>query len=247
MRARGIDNPTPQDRFATLSESARIAYVRNSGTVPPDCGPEIPAAPARGPVRQFQPVGLYPDGEDGFVLKPAGFAGRKALVCADIFDIMAAQARRRKSDPPFSRAQIAIAREYRTLVERHDSAGVRCSSVEGLPGGSGGGTGGFIDAVVADGRRIALLRRRVGTGSAMVVRRMRPSRRGTRRNIPDLYLVDALCLRDETLGRVLGDFGWAAKKSANIMALRQALAAALDRMSGPVRGRGIQSVHFDMQ
>lgn len=214
------------------AEAARFEEVRARGLVPEECGPDIPEAPARGPFRVFEERRLYPEGEGGFVSKPAGFMGRKTIQIADAFDVMAAQARRRKAAVPFNAGQIAMGRLYRSLVERHAAAGVQCSSVETLGRGSGGGS--YIDALLAEAEEIERLRRRVGAGSALIVRRQRPSGRGSRRSIPDLMLVDMVCLEDASFDKVLEHHGWCAD-GKNRAVLREALGKALDRMAGPVR------------
>ncbi|SIO36674.1 hypothetical protein SAMN05444722_1699 [Rhodovulum sp. ES.010] len=224
------------------AEEARIAEVRARGHVPPDCGPEIPEAPARGPVRAFRPMALYPNGENDWEQKPAGHMGRAALQVADAFDVMAAQAARRKAAAPFTPGQVAMGRWYRTLVERHAAAGLRCSSVEALRASSGGG-GSFIDAVLRDRDAIARLRARIGEGEALSLRKVRPSKRGARVAIPDRALVDMVCLEDATLSDVLRRHGWAADARVRGL-LRSALAEALDRMAGPRRRPDIAVIHL---
>lgn len=218
-------------------EAMRIEDVRARGRVPEGCGPEIPDAPARGPVRRFQPMGYYPVGSDGWAMKATGHMGRAALRRADVFDVMAARAARHAKPAPFTPSQVQVGRDYRDVVERHASAGVRCSSMEAQSGGGGGG-GAFIDAVLRDGERIALLRGRVGGGQAMCVRRVRPSARGSRLGIADMVLVDMVCLRDLALGPVLKAHGWSVW-AGSLDAVRQALCAALDRMTGPVRSGSV--------
>lgn len=226
-----------------LSEAARIAEVKAQGFVPLECGPEIPAAPARGRVGVFEATALYPKGESDFEMKPAGYMGRKTLQIADVFDVMNAQAARRKVDQPFNPSQIAMARFYRNLVEKHAVAGVRCSSLESIGGGSGGGGGEYIDAVLRDRDRIELIRGRIGDRSAMVVRRIRPSKRGSRVSIFDRMLVDSVCLKDQTIGQVLRAHGWSVQ-GRPIKALLVALADSLDRMMGPVRGGSLSACRF---
>lgn len=220
-------------RVAKLSEAMRIAEVRALGSVPPEVGPDIIAAPARGPVRVFEGRAVYPKGEGEFELKPSGFAGRKSLRRADSFDVMTAKAARHKKSAPFSPSQVAIGRHYRDLVERHDAAGVKCASLEGAASRGGGSGGGFIEALLRDRDEIAELQRRIGAGAAMVVRRIRPSSRGSRLTITDRRLVDMVCLDEKTISDVLRGHGWAIK-SALIRALNQSLCDALDRMAGPI-------------
>jgi len=238
------------------AEAARIAEVRERGSVPAECGPEIPEAPARGPFRLFAPTQIKP-GSAG-TLEPAGYRGpgeatpRKALVLLDVFDWMIADARDRHARrhaglpsmpcfvPPFTPGQVQVARDYRWLHERHEAGGIRCASLEAQGGGGGGGGGnsGFIDAYVAEGIRLDRLRARIGTGVAMPVRRVRQSQRGGRSAslIRDRALVDAVCLGQMTLSQVLAAHGWAGCADHRER-LRLALAAALDCMQGYRRQR----------
>lgn len=84
------------------AEVARLDAVRAKGYVPSEVGPEIPEAPARGPVRMVEMMASYPKGDDGFEVKPSGFMGRKTLQRADSFDVMAAKAARHKKPAPFA-------------------------------------------------------------------------------------------------------------------------------------------------
>ena len=130
---------------------------------------------------------------------------------------------------PFAPGQIAMARHYRHLTERHSAGGVRCASIEAGRGGGEGG--GFMDAYLAEGRELAQLHRRIGEGEALALRRIRPSVRGSRSGIPTRALVDRVCLQDETLSAVLRAFGWAVCADHRDK-LRGVLCAALDRMQG---------------
>lgn len=230
-----------RDRVAA-QEQGRMDDVRALGFVPDAVGTEITMAPARGPVRMFDTMALYPKGAGDFELKAAGYAGRKTLQCVDSFDVMAVKAARHKKQSPFNPAQIAMGRFYRDLVEKHACAGVKCSSLEGVSqGGSGGGD--FMDAVLRDRDRIDVLRRRIGSGSAAVVRRQRPSSRGSRTSIFDRRLVDIVCLEDGTISDVLKSHGWSIKADL-ITSLQLSLGLVLDRMMGPVKRAGISAVHF---
>lgn len=236
----------PSDRAALMAEAEamRIEAVKVMGHVPPEAGPEIPSAPARGPVRMFDMIAAYPKGDDGYEHKRAGFMGRKTLQRADAFDVMAAKAARHKKPSPLTPSQVSMGRFYRDLVERHTSAGVRCSSLESLSQRSAGGGGEYIDAVLRDRDRIEIMRRRIGSGSAMVVRRIRPSTRGSRVAIMDRTLVDMVCLQDMAISDVLRAHGWAIKADL-VRALQAALGAALGRMMGPVSSSKISAVHFE--
>jgi hypothetical protein len=204
------------DAAVVRTEAWRIAEVRSAGVVPEGVSSKICEAPARGPVR---------------VVGVAGSAA-KALMRADVFDVMAAKAARHKKSAPFSPGQVAMARHYRDLVERHACAGMQCTSLETMSGGGSGG-GCFMDAVLRDRDEIKRLHRRIGDGAALVVRRHRPSKRGSRASIPDRRLVDMVCLEDRSLSEVLEAHGWSVKSDYRV-SLRKALSGALDRMAGPV-------------
>lgn len=235
------------DAFAALPEAARIAVLKAAGAAPAVCGPDIPVAPARGPMGSFRPMELVP-GSVGMARDTGHWqrgedTRRRAGRLLDVFDRIEDQARathKARSDgaggggayvPPLSPAQVQIGRDYRDLTERHSAGGVRCASLE-TAGRSGGATGGeFIDAFVAEWRRLDALCRRIGAGVAMPIRRIRPSDSGSRRLITDRVLVDSVCLRDMDLGQVLDAQGWSAYGQVR-EALRRALVAALDRMMG---------------
>jgi hypothetical protein len=227
--------------------AARLDALRSRGAVPDACGPEIPVAPARGAFRVFEPVALYPKGKDDWEAKPSGHLGRKAMRLADAFDRMAVAASRTKGAPPFTPTQVAMGRFYRALFERHEAAGPRCVSLEG-GGGSGGGQGSFIDAVLRDRERLGVMRRRIGPGSALVVRRIRPSARGGRATIFDRRAVDMICLEDATCADVLRAHGWCSADGKvdgkYVRAVATAVGDALDRMCGPTFERRIVAAHF---
>ena len=224
---------SPDGSARLEAERARIDAVKAAGHVPAECGPAIPEAPARGAFRVFQPHQLYPEGGEGYAAKSAGYRGRSAIQRADAFDVMAARASRHRKPSPMSPGQVQMGRHYRDLVERYESAGIKCSSIESLGGGGGQG-GGFIDAVLRDREEIERLRRRIGHASAMVVRRIRPSQRGSRVSISDRRLVDMVCIEDRGLGDVLRAHGWSVYGDT-VKAMTQALGMALDRMAGPIR------------
>ena len=213
-----------------MAEARAVALVKAEATPPPSTGPEIPVAPARGPFKVFQPFEMVRGSTER--ARRTGYKGRDAVQVADAFDVMERQARRKKAPQPFTPGQVSAGRDYRALVERLDSAGVRCSSLESLAQRSSGG-GSYSDAVLADSRRLAALRRRIGNGMALEVRRIRPSKRGpnARSCITDRALVDMVCLNEMTLAEVLKHFGWTVNQKAR-EALRTALARILDRMQG---------------
>ncbi|EBA11778.1 hypothetical protein [Roseobacter sp. CCS2] len=216
-------------------EAERVARVRASGTVPSECGDAIPAAPARGGVATFTPKTSMPDGEKGWKFENAGYRGRTGLRCADVFDRMMA-----RSTPQrpciLTPSQIAMGRTYAVLTERYAAAGCKSPSLESTSGG--GDPSAFIDAVLEQGQRLALIHNRIGMGVAKSIRRRRPSGE-TRVPITDRQLVDAVCLHDRSVSQVLIAGGWAKgngnASSAMVADLMQALSATLTRMMGPVR------------
>lgn len=230
--------------LASKDRKEALDKVRALGRVPDGSGSEIPDAPARGPVRQFMPMKAYPDGDNGHKFKPAGHLGRKAIRHEDAFDLMADGAAKNKKPSPFTPAQVQMGRDYAALYEKHQCAGVRCSSMEAATDGGGGGGGDYIDAVLADGERLAVLQRRIGGGMAKVIRRRRPS--DGRIEIADRRLVDAVCIGDLTLTEVLIKNGWP-KTGRNVADLAVALAEVLDRMAGPVRAPRSASVMYGQQ
>lgn len=228
---------------AKVLNSVAMAKVRKGAQVPDGCGPDIAESPARGRVVQFMPRAMYPDGDDGFVAKDDGHDGRKALRHADAFDIMAAGAAKNRKPMPFTPQQIEIGRFYRDLNEKHATAGVRCSSLESVSGGSSGGGGEYIDAVLRDRARLEQLRARIGGGAAMIVRRQRQGAAGSKLNISDRRLVDMVCIEEKGMVKILAAHGWA-KDGAAVKVLTQALRDALERMMGSDRGARVVSTHF---
>lgn len=213
------------------SEAARCAALIDRAAPPPAMA-AAPVAPARGPML------LVPIME---VAQPNAVPHRAGAfwLGMDPLSVMCAQALRRHAGDgpftaPFSPGQIAMARRYMALVERHAAAGLRCASVEARKDGSGGGAGegGFIDALLDEAAEIARIRRRIGPGAALSVRRTRPSQRGQRVSIPDLVLVDMVLLQGEPLSAVLKRHGWQTKDAKAIATLRAALASAMDRAQG---------------
>lgn len=226
------------------AEAARIAEMRAMGAPPPECGPAIPVAPARGPLTAFRPVELVP-GTVGLARDTGHWERgedrrRRGARVRDVFDRMedgARAAHRARGEgagrfvPPFTPGQVQAGRDYRDLAERHAAGGVRCASLETAGRRQGGAGGEFIDAYVAEGLKLDAMRRRIGEGAALALRRIRPSLRGTRTAIRDRDLVDMICIEDLDPGVVLRRHGWAEKGEMR-EALRRALAAALDRMMG---------------
>jgi hypothetical protein len=202
--------------------------------VPVYCDREqIVAAPARGPVLLFHPRETVITDAGNVVTKKVGrFA---AMMVQDAFLKAELQAVQRKQPAPYTPGQIDVGREYRDLFDRCASSGLKLSQIGGT-GGGGGGAGGVSEAMLADMQQLRRLQRRIGTGTAMAVRRVRPSRRGgtverPARNITDQRLVHLFCVDGETLSGVLTAHGWSDRGQSKTI-LHRALCAALDRMRG---------------
>jgi hypothetical protein len=225
--------------WGTLREDERLCVVRDAGAVPGACGDAAPVAPARGPVRVFDFMGSYPATDGGSVLKPAGFGGRRSLQCVDVFDRMRVQAARRGAGSLLTDSHVGMGRIYGGLLRDRDAGAIRCVSLEASSGGGGGSREGFTDHRLALSRRIDLLQGRAAAGDGLVVRRSGARARG---NIPARVIVDAVCWHDQDISAVLARHGWCVKGDT-VRAATAVLAAALDRMIGPVRG-GIVGATF---
>lgn len=212
-------------------ERLRLAAILAAAAVPAECGGRIIAAPARGAFKVEPQTQLLPQGADDWAQADAGFAGWRPIRAVDVFDVMLRAAVRADLPAPFTPGQVAIGRRYRDLTEKHAAGGIKCSDLIGRVGGGSGGD--FMDVFLAEGAELAAMQRRVGTGAALSVRRVRPSVRGGagRRNIPDRALVDMVCLGGRGVGDVLRAHGWAVKGDTR-KAVTEALCGALDRMIG---------------
>lgn len=223
------------------AEQARLDAIKARAVPPDGSGPLIPVAPARGPQSAFTPHVVMPDEKtaDGYKVERTGWRGFKATRQIDIFDDLARRADRIKDKDgnpcasPLSKGQVAVARRYRDLVERHDAAGIKCASLEGR-NAAGPSTGGeFIDAYVDEGREIEWFRKCIGSGVAVEVRRARRSARSgdMARNIRNRDLVDAICLRGQSFRAVLRRYGWGVN-ARHAGLLVDALRRCLARMEG---------------
>ena len=218
-------------------EAARLDAIKAGAAVPDICGPRIVAAPARGGFVVEHQVTMVPNGVDAHGLDKwaaalTGYGHRANVRGTDVFDRMIAQALRRKRAPALTPGQMAIGRRYRDLVEALSADGCSLSSLEGSSGGSGD-DGGWMDHRLQMADERDRLRRRIGNGCAMPIRRVRPSDRGPnpRGPIMDRVLVDMVCLSDKSLDDVLRAHGWQ-RDGRTRKAIAQALSAALDRMIG---------------
>lgn len=241
------------NRFGTAllrcpwADDLALQRVKDAAAVPPECGPMIMAAPARGTFQTFIPREVVRTDAGNFVSRHAGYKRRLAVRVSDVFEQMTAaslKAWRRECKraeakglqppafvPPFTYGQMQVGQDYAALSERCAASGCKCSSLETQSGGGAGG--GREEAVIADLQRLRAYHRRIGNGLAKEVRRLRPSAHGgvKRREIRVRVLVDAICLDGETLSDVLKAHGWAKNKVVYV-ALHSALCAALDRMQG---------------
>lgn len=228
-------------RARMQAEADRLRAMHAGAAVPSVCGDDIAPAVARGSFRVFEPVEMVPG--SAFRDRSAGWRGRSAIVCEDVFDRIDAaarrwHARRRNSgpfDPPFTPGQVSVARFYRALAELQASGAIRGSfaMLDPVSGGDGRG-GGFLDAWVSGSEELRGLRKRMLAGAEMIV--LSPARQqgrdNARRAIMLPRLVDHVCLHDIDLSDVLRRHGWAPGKTLHLRALRDALRGALDRMQG---------------
>lgn len=220
------------------AERARVADLLARATPPDACGPEMPVAPARGPMLAFTPRKVVQTEAGNYRSVSDGYVGRRAARVADAFDTMTRKAfeahGRAGGDeadfvPPFSVGQVEAGREYAALVERVASSGLGCVSLEAAGRGGGGGEG-VQAAVFRDIERLRFLRARVGHGLAKEVRRIRPDG-AKRRVIWARVLVDQVCIEGLSLSEVLDRHKWPVNGRERD-ALRAALCSALDRMRG---------------
>lgn len=217
-------------------ERARLDAIREASAVPDECGPDIAPAPARGGFVVERSITLVPNGVDArgldkWAAAPTGYGHRSSVRRADVFDAMMAQAARRKRPMILTPGQVAMGRRYHDLVELLSADGCVLSRLDASHGSGDGGN--WMDRRIQLSNELDVLRRRIGAGVAMAVRRVRPSARGAdqRGPIMDRVLVDMVCLKGCTLDQVLKAHGW--KKNARTYnAIAEALCAVLDRMIG---------------
>lgn len=214
---------------AQKAEAGRLASIRKAAAIPAEAGDAIAPAPARGGFVLLDPSRL--DAEPAYARTAAGYARVRPIRAADVFDLMGAQARRRKVGHPLAPSQIEVARRYRGLVEVLSADGCKLSSLERSH--SGGEAGHWMDRRLMISAEVEGLQRRIGNGVAMAVRRVRPSQRGAAQRGPilDRVLVDMVCLKDCPLDDVLRSHGWQVNGRHRECVL-QALSGALWRMVG---------------
>ena len=111
-------------RDRKLEEALAVEAIKRRATPPRECGPDIPVAPARGPMATFQPRRTEMTGS-GPRTHADGYLGRRGARRADAFDLMTEQARKAYAKKiaglpveeapafkaPFSIGQVQMARE----------------------------------------------------------------------------------------------------------------------------------------
>lgn len=222
---------TTVERFAgRLAETDRAVARMLEAARPPVEMREATAAPARGAMELVADYEVMPGG----TRKRTGAHWR----AAGPLSVMVEQARLRHEAKggdedtfcaPFTPSQIAVSEDYRRLVERYEAGLCKGSQLEQGRAGTGG-SGLAIDTYIQESRWLAELRRRIGDGVTMQVRR-HLDRDNARRAIPCLVLVDMVLVHGKTLSDVLSTHGWQAKGETRKI-LRLELCAALDRMQG---------------
>lgn len=227
MLGGGLDFGSGRARIE--GEVKRVAEIRDRAT-PPSAMFAAPVAPARGPQQLVPSVTVVGggmrriDGSHWRAVSPLSAA------CAHAWSRHQARNPDAPFVAPYSPRQIAMAEDYAALVEWREAGGIRCASLEAGRGGSGGGSGLFIDAYVDKGAWLAELQRRIGPDVALSVRR-HMDRGNHRRSITVRAAVDMLVLGGQELSLILRRFGWS-EKAAHRKDLRLAICWALDRMQG---------------
>lgn len=206
------------------AEDAAVEAAKRAATPPETASPNIIAAPARGPALvqpQFETV-QTPSGPRTRRATQDGFHPVRQ---ADAFDVMALQHKRAGGKGAlFTVAQVEAGRAYAALAERVASEGLRCSSPEARTGGAGQHVD-WIEGVIARSARLARMQAAIGDGLAV-----EPDEDSSKRTaIPVRSLVDAVCIKGQTLGQVLKAHGWSAWGGMR-QVMTQALGEALDRM-----------------
>lgn len=221
-----------RDRWQA-EEAGRLDQVRLAGQVPAAASAEIAPAPARGPVTLFRDRQVSLTDGGNFVTRYTTGAGETGLRCGDAFDVMQDQANRRRGSDAvpralFTPAQVQAGRTYATLFEKVGKGALKCSSLDGVA--SGGGGGDFMDAYIHDARRLNRMTEAIGDGWALTGQRAAPHR-DRRQPIRSITLLRDVTVRGLTLSRVLARYGWS-RAPRNCDQLRDALAACLDRLYG---------------
>lgn len=207
-----VDSAGGAWRATAEDEAARIAAIKARAQPPASVGPDIIAAPARGPMQVFVPREMVVTDAGNLVSRRAGYKGRDGARVADAFDLMTMNAL--KAHP---KVIAAAEREHRAHCEGLRKKGVaarpfsapafvppfthgqvaaardyaalteRCNasgmSCASLEAvGRGSGGGDREAAIFRDFARLRSLHRRIGDGLAKEVRRHRPSITGGKRS-----------------------------------------------------------------
>jgi len=211
---------------ALAKTDGSVARMMTAAVPPADASAMIIPAPARGP-QVVQPQFETVETDSGPRQRRATVDGYHPVQRADAFDIMALQYRNAGGKGAlFTVAQVLAGREYGALHERVAAEGVRCASLEGMPGGDGSGRD-WIEGVIARSDRLARMRAAIGDDMAMV----QLNARGKRRSIPVRSVVDAVCIKSQSLGQVLRDHGWY-DRGDRLEVMQRILKAALNRLYG---------------
>lgn len=226
------------DQFSEAERiSARLQVVKDRAQIPAECGPDIAPAPARGGFVLERIKHLEGVTRDDYVETAAGCVRRSPIRRADAFDAMIAAASRAKREWPLTPSQIAVGRRYHDLVELLSADGTKLSQLQASFGGNGRTD--WMDQRMVYSDELERMRRRLGIGPVIVLRRIRPSQRKralapgeaapimfTRRD-----LIDAICVKGLSIKQVLKTFDWQ-DNGRNCKATLAALAEALDAMIG---------------
>jgi hypothetical protein len=206
------------------AEDAAVEAVKAQAAPPRTASPNIIPAPARGPqlvAPQFETV-QTPSGPRTRRATQDGFHPVRQ---ADAFDVMALQHKRAGGKGAlFTVAQVEAGRAYAALAERCASQGLRCTSPEGRVQGQGQNRD-WIEGVIARSKRLARMQAAIGNGVAMEP----DGAEGKRRAVPVRRLVDGVCIKGWTLGRILRMHGWHPRGSG-LAVLHDELKRALDRL-----------------
>ncbi len=222
--------------FTRAIEAGAVAEVKAAGVAPAGAGDINACAPARGPVRLYDPVEVLRTESGGPRYHRMAERGGKPVIREDAFDRMEgcaaglAKARGKVHVPLFTVAQVGAGRLYAQLTERLDAGGVRCSSLEALRAARASGGGSWIDARIRDRGRVNAMIAEIGDGWALSPRQTAPHRDRCA-PIKSRELIDAVCLSDLSISKVLMRYRWGRSRRATL-ALMLELRAALDRMRG---------------
>lgn len=217
---------------ALQAEAERLDQIKARSMRPDGCGSEIvDIAPARGPVRRFQPREVVMTDSGQVRVTRSGHNGKDALQRADAFDVMMQKGKGRASAdaaPMFTAGQISAGRDYAALYERCAAAGIRCSSIEAL---GGGGQGSYNETLSDDLSELASLDRKIGNDVVLSPRGAQAHADRGRKVMRAHEMVVAVCVAEMTISQLLIKFGWRPTPKTR-KKLSLALCGALDRMQG---------------